>query len=63
MNVGEKIKARREALGMPQVELAERAHVSQAMICQIERGTKLPSLPLSAEIAAALNCDVKDFLE
>lgn len=62
MNVGQNIKRIREACGMTQAELARRAQTSQAMICQIERGTKRPSLPLSAQIADVLRCDVHEFL-
>lgn len=32
------------------------------MLCQIERGTKVPSLPLGKEIADALGCGVEDLL-
>lgn len=63
MNIGECIKARREACGMKQAELAREVHTSQSMICQIERGTKLPSLPLGAAIAAALGCSAEELLK
>lgn len=63
MNVGATIKAIRESLGMAQVRLAEQVGVSQAMICQIERGTKAPSLQLSVEIAAALGCEIQDLIK
>lgn len=63
MTLGERIKARREAHGMKQVELAQAVQTSQAMICQIERGTKLPSLPLGAAIAAALGCSAEELLK
>ena len=61
MSIGANIKARRLQLQMTQKELAEKVMVDQSMICQIERGTKVPSLPLSLEIADVLSCDVKDF--
>lgn len=48
---------------MKQAELAREVQASQAMICQIERGTKLPSLPLGAAIAAALGCSAEDLLQ
>lgn len=62
MNVGQNIKRIREERGVTQVHLAEAVGVTQSMLCQIERGTKLPSLPLSAQIADVLRCDVHDFL-
>jgi len=63
MSIGLKIRMKRLALNMSQKELAERVNVEQSMICQIERGTKTPSLPLGAEIANVLGCDLKDFIE
>ena len=60
MNVGASIRHIRESKGMTQAELAEKINVTQSMLCQIERGTKAPSLPLSTEIAAALNCTLND---
>lgn len=63
MNVGASIRHLRMSKGMTQKELAEAVSVAQAMICQVERGTKTPSLPLSIEIAAALGCELNDIIE
>lgn len=60
MSVGANIRSRREALGLSQVHVAEKAGISQAMLCQIERGTKNPSLQVSMEIARILECNVED---
>ena len=54
MSVGANIKAKRTALNLTQRELAQRVNVDPSMICQIERGTKMPTLPLGKEIADAL---------
>ena len=62
MSVGENIRKIRREKNMLQVELAEKAGVTQAMICQIERGTKNPSLQIAVEIAKALGCRTEDFL-
>ena len=62
MSIGKNIRDRRMALKLSQKELAEKVQVDQSMICQIERGTKVPSLPLGAEIAVALGCDVSELL-
>lgn len=62
MSIGGTIREKRIALEMTQKELADKVKVEQSMICQIERGTKAPSLPLSVEIAAALNCSIEDLV-
>ena len=61
MNVGESIRKRREALKLSQVEVATAAGISSAMLCQIERGTKNPSLQVSMALAEKLRCSVEDF--
>ena len=63
MSIGANIRQIREKKGISQSELAKKCGVSQSMICQIERGTKVPTLPLSIDIAAALHCDVRDLME
>lgn len=60
MRVGENIRRIREEKGISQTELGKQCAVSPSMICQIERGTKVPTLPLSVDIAKALNCELKD---
>lgn len=61
MSIGENIKVRREKLGITQLELAEAACVSGAMISQIEGNIKAPSLPVAFRIADKLRCRVEDF--
>ena len=61
MSIGENIKRIREANGLKQVDLAERANISQSMLCQLERGTKTLSAPLQKVFADILGCDVNDF--
>lgn len=62
MNVGAAIRNRREELGLSQMYVAEMAGISQPMLCQIERGTKNPSLQVGAEIAKLLQCSLEDLL-
>ncbi|MCI9418194.1 MAG: helix-turn-helix transcriptional regulator [Eubacterium sp.] len=62
MSVGENIRNARQKAGLTQAYLAELAGVTQAMLCQIERGTKNPSLQLGAEIAKILNCSLDSLL-
>ena len=63
MSIGSNIKERRLALGMTQRELAEMVGVDQSMICQIERGSKTPTLPLGRDISEALQCHLEDILK
>jgi len=49
------IKARREILGMKQVELAERAGISQSMVARIESGSVDPRVSTMAKIVHVLN--------
>lgn len=63
MNVGENIRIRRESLGISQAELAENVGISQAMLCQIERGTKNPSIQVGRAIAGFLNCSMDELFE
>lgn len=58
MNIGANIRTIREEKGLTQAQLAEQINVTQSMLCQIERGSKPPTLPLSIEIAAVLGCDL-----
>lgn len=61
-SIGENIKARRQAMGMTQGNLASAIGVSVPMICQIERGTKSVTVMLGAEIAKVLQCDLNDLV-
>lgn len=60
MSIGENIKELRLKRGMEQYKLAELVGVSPPMVSQIERGTKIPSMLLGAEIAKALGCEIND---
>lgn len=59
MSVGENIKNRREALNLSQRDLAEQVGIAQPTLCQIERGTKNPSLQVGIAIADVLGCSVE----
>lgn len=63
MSVGENLKRIRESRGLSQMELARQVGVSGPMITQIERGTKNPSLQVSAEIVKVLECRLEDLLD
>jgi len=62
LSLGENIKAKRRGKGLSQEELAGRVLVSAPMICQIERGTRNPSLQLGKAIADVLGCTVDELL-
>ncbi len=62
MNIGEKVKKIRLAKGLTQFELARKVNVSRPLITQIERGTRIPSILLSQDIAKALNCTIEDLI-
>ena len=62
MSVGDNIRRIREKAGLTQVYVAKQAGVTSAMLCQIERGTKNPSLQVGAEIAKVLGCSIENLL-
>ncbi len=51
----EELKNRREALGMRQMELAERAGISQSMVARIEAGNVDPRMSTLNKIVSVLN--------
>ena len=63
MSIGENIKRLRTNLNLKQTELAKEVGVTPSMITQIERGSKVPSMPLGKAIANALNCDINELYE
>ncbi len=62
MSVGKNIRIRREERRLSQKEMAKMTGISQAMLCQIERGTKNPSIQIGKEIANILGCSMEDLL-
>lgn len=62
VSVGANIRTRREAAGLSQGYVARLAGIPHAVLCQIERGKKDPSLQVSREIAAVLCCKLDDLL-
>lgn len=62
MSVGERIRHIREEKGLTQAVVAEQAAISQAMLSQIERGTKNPSLQVAKEISNIIGCSLDDLI-
>jgi ribosome-binding protein aMBF1 (putative translation factor) len=52
--LGQTIRAAREARGLTQAELADRAHVAQAYLSYLEQDQREPSLSIAARIAREL---------
>lgn len=63
MSVAENVRKLRAEKSMTQRELADKVGVSQPMIQQIERGSKIPSVVLGRDIAAALGVSIEDLLK
>ncbi len=62
MDIAANIRRRRHAHSLSLEALAARAGVSRAMISDVERGAKNPTVKLLCNIAAALDCTVSDLL-
>jgi transcriptional regulator with XRE-family HTH domain len=63
MRIGEIILAKREAKKLTQEQLASAVGVSKSMICQIERGSKSPTIGLGKAIADVLGCTLDELAE
>lgn len=62
-SVGEKIRKKREEMGITQEDLALSCKVGQGFISVIESGRKTPSLFLTKQIATVLGCTVDELCE
>jgi len=62
MELTENIRARRLTLGLTLESLAERSGVSRAMLSEVERGLKNPTIKVVCQIAEALGCSVSQLL-
>ena len=61
VNIGEKIKAKRQSLGLTQSELADRAELSKGFISQLERDLTSPSIATLTDILECLGTDLQEF--
>lgn len=62
INLGAKIVAARKAKGLKQFELAKRAQIAAAQLCQVENGRINPSFSMVERIAAALDSTIPELL-
>jgi DNA-binding XRE family transcriptional regulator len=55
-----KLREWRKYRGMTQVQLAEKASISQGAIATIERGKRTPNMDTARRLAFTLKCDIDD---
>lgn len=60
--IGQRLRARREAQGLTQAELAERVGITDNYLSAVERGVKLPTLPTLDALATALDTQPVELL-
>ncbi|WP_370468584.1 helix-turn-helix transcriptional regulator [Streptacidiphilus sp. P02-A3a] len=62
-DLGQAVHDRRAELGISQTELARRASMSQPQISKLELGGTVPTLPLLARLAKALDASLNIALD
>ena len=62
MTLGETIRARREAMGMTQQELAARLYVSRQTVSRWESGSRCPDLIMSKKLAMILGISMDELI-
>ena len=62
-NLGQIIREKREALGLTQIEVAEKAGLDRNYIGMVERGERNPSYLSLIKIAAGLNMSVDQLIK
>jgi len=60
--LGHKLRSRRERMGLTLTALAARSGVSAAMLSEVKRDRKSPTLRVATQIAEGLGCAVSDLL-
>ncbi len=63
MTLGNKVRSRREELGMTQMELAKSARISQAHISKTESGSFVPKDSTLIVLAVALRLEPEELLD
>lgn len=56
------LRSRRVEAGLTQAEVASTAKLSAGHLSELETGTRNPSPPVLARLAAALKCEVADLM-
>ena len=60
---GERVRLRREELGLSQEEFAFQSGIHRTYVSGVERGVRNPSLTMVARIAKALNMSFAELLD
>jgi len=60
---GQRVRARRAAQGLTLQSLAHTSGVSVSMLSQVERGERVPTLPVAVRIAEGLGCHLSEILD
>ena len=63
MSIGGNIKNKRKSLGISQELLAEKLHISQATLSNLESDKSVPDVILLQQIAQALDTDINELLD
>lgn len=63
MTLGNRIRNRREELGLTQPELAYKAKASQPYISRLEKGEIRPSMQMLINLSSALNMSIDEMLK
>jgi ribosome-binding protein aMBF1 (putative translation factor) len=58
MTPGELVRGRRETLGMPQAQLAQKASTTQAVVSRIESGRLTPTVEMLTRLAHAMDAEL-----
>ena len=62
MHIGDKIREKREALGLTQQQLAEKLFVSRQTVCRWESGARCPDLVMAKKISVVLGISLDEML-
>lgn len=61
--IGRRIKERRQELGLTQMQLAEKAHISTSQVCYLESGKRNSSAITINTLSEVLNCSAEWLLK
>lgn len=62
MMIGDMFKEKREAIGLTQVQVAQRLYVSQSLIGQVEAGMKMPTVAMVRAAAELFGCSTDELI-
>lgn len=63
LNLGKKVKARRQKMGLSQEEFSDRAGLHRTYISQFERGLRNPTYTTLVKVVSTLGITLKELLE